>query len=46
MEEKRSPEGTQGGHDRPVRAWQARNNTRALVSYAHQGHLPGSFLFS
>ena len=41
--EKRSPEGVPGGHNplgRAKAAW------RALVSCAHQGTLPGSFLFS
>ena len=43
MVEKHSPEGTRGGHNPLGHAWQAR---RALVSYAHQGTLPRSFLFS
>ena len=43
MVEKRSPEGVPGGHNPPGRARQA---WRALVSSAHQGMLPGSFLFS
>src|SRR4051812_41444896 len=37
MVEKWSPEGVPGGHNAP---------RRALVSCAHQGTLPGSFLFS
>ena len=37
QKKKQSPESTRGGHNPPG---------RALVYRAHQGHFPGSFLFS